>query len=169
MILFRPTVLLNKITDIKEDLLKNLEISLLLIDIDNTLAHSHSPKPFEGIVEWLDDIKSKGYKIVIVSNNFKKRVSMFAKSLNLPYVSLALKPFPFGFNRATKIFSEHKTHTLVIGDQIFTDVLGANLLGMKSILLEPTQTDETTGMKVRRFLEKSIRAKAREKNKFLKN
>ena len=169
MNLFMPTVLLNSVTNITSDLLKKLDVSLLLVDVDNTLAHSKSPKPFDGVVEWLDDIKKSGYKIVIVSNNFDDRVSKFSIVLNLPYVSLSLKPFPFGFNKAKKIFPDYKDKALVIGDQIFTDIMGANLLRMKSILLEPTQKDETRGMKIRRFFEKPIRAKIRKENEFLKD
>ncbi len=158
MSIFRPNILLNGITDVSKDILKSLDISLLLLDVDNTLAHAKSSSPYDGVTDWLNNIKND-FKVVIVSNNFDKRVSAFAKSLGLKYVALAMKPFPFGFNKALKMFGESRKNAVIIGDQIFTDILGANLLGAKSILLEPTQIDETNGMKIKRLLEKSIREK----------
>ena len=165
MSLLKPTILLKSVTDISVKLLNSLSVDLLLVDVDNTLAHASSPEPFLGVKEWLLEMKNSNFKIVVVSNNFEKRVSKFAKMLDLPFVSLAVKPMPFGFNRAIQMFNVDKAKSVVIGDQIFNDVLGANLIGAKSILLEPTQNDETTAMRIRRKIEKPIRNSIKKGNK----
>ncbi len=166
MSLFMPSIVLKNVTDIQVELLQRLEIQSILLDVDNTLAHHGSPKPLPGVVEWTRKIRQAGISIIIVSNNFKNRVAPFAKKFELPFVSLALKPMPFGFNRAKKLLKEDCNHTLVVGDQIFTDVLGANLAGMKSILLEPAVIEKTLGFRLRRILENPIRSKIkRQENK----
>ena len=159
MSLLKPTVALRSVTDITPGLLKKLGTDAILLDVDNTLAPPASHIPYDGVTEWIDSIKKCGVHIVICSNNFKKRVKPFSDSLGLDCVSMSLKPLPFGFNRAKRKLREKPQSVLVVGDQIYTDVLGANLAGMKSILLIPLDEEHGFTIMLRRKMEKGIRKK----------
>lgn len=159
MSLLKPTVALKAVTDITPELLEKLGTDAILLDVDNTLASPTSHIPYEGVQEWITRIKECGIHIVICSNNFEKRVKPFSDSLGLDCVSMSLKPLPFGFNRAKRKLKEKPQSVLVVGDQIYTDVLGANLAGMKSILLIPRDEEKGFTIKLRRKMEKGIRKK----------
>lgn len=159
MSLLMPTMSIDSVTDIDIKLLRSLNIKSILLDVDNTLASHGSQEPFKGVIEWSYKIREQNIKIIIISNNFKNRVAPFAKKFNLPFVSLALKPSPLGFLRAKKFLHCKPENTVVVGDQVFTDILGANLAHMKSILLTPKSEKETLGIYIRRKLEKGIREK----------
>ncbi len=161
MSLFHPTVALRKVTDISPALLRQLEIDAILLDVDNTLAPPTSKIPYEGVKEWIERIQASGVHIVICSNNYKKRIQPFAESLGLDCVSMSLKPLPFGFNRAKRKLREKPKSVLVVGDQIYTDVLGANLAGMRSILLEPRSEEHGFSIWLRRRMETGKRKKIR--------
>ncbi len=153
MSVLKPTVALKNVTDISVGLLKSLEIDAILLDVDNTLAPPTSKVPYNGVREWIDKVKSAGISIVICSNNYKKRIKPFSDSLGLDCVAMSLKPFPFGFNRAKKLLKETPSSVLVVGDQIYTDILGANLAGMKSVLLVPRSEEHGISIYIRRKLE----------------
>ena len=157
--LLMPTAALNKVTDITPELLNKLGVDAILLDVDNTLAPPTESTPYEGVQEWINTLKSSGFAVVICSNNFGSRITPFSQSVGLDCVSMSLKPFPFGFNRAKKKLHEKPKSVVVVGDQIFTDVLGANLAGMKSILLEPRNEEFGITIWLRRKLEVNIRKK----------
>lgn len=157
MSLLWPTLNLDKVRDITADHFKLLGVRNILLDVDNTLAIHGSQEPFDGVIEWTQKMRELGMRIVIVSNNFKKRVAPFAQKFDLPFEYLSLKPLPVGFIRARRHLRAKRKETVVIGDQIFTDILGANLAGMKSILLRPTGKEESLTFHIRRSLEEPIR------------
>lgn len=159
MSILRPTVALHNVTDISIELLKSLEADAILLDVDNTLASPTSKIPYDGVQEWIDNVKAEGIAIVICSNNYKKRVKPFSDSVGLDCVAMSLKPSPFGFNRAKKLLREKPSSVLVVGDQIYTDILGANLAGMKSVLLTPRSEEHGASIYIRRKMETNIRKK----------
>lgn len=165
MALLRPTAALEKVTDITPELLKQLEIDAILLDVDNTLAPPTEKIPYEGVQAWIDEIKSAGFAVVICSNNYHSRIRPFSDSVGLECVAMSLKPFPFGFNRAKRKLKEKPKSVLVVGDQIYTDVLGANLAGMKSILLCPQSEEHGFTIYVRRRLETGVRKKTKNSEK----
>lgn len=166
MSLLIPTFFINKITDLSPEFIKSHGVTSLLADIDDTLTYHKDPQVPKKILEFINLMKANNIKIVLVSNNSKKRVSEFAKKLNLPYIFRAFKPLPFGINRALKKLNISKYNAMIIGDQIFTDVLGANLLGIKSILVDPFEKNQTAFLKLKRFFENPIRKKIkRDKSK----
>ncbi len=169
MSLLKPTVALNKVTDIHLPLLRRLGTDAILLDVDNTLASPTSKIPYDGVKEWLAEIQAGGVQIVICSNNYKKRIRPFADSLGLDCVAMSMKPFPFGFNRAKRKLREKPQSVVVVGDQVYTDVLGANLAGMKSILLEPQSEEHGFSIMVRRKMEKGIRRKLLEQKQHEKH
>lgn len=157
--IFSPTVRLKKVTDITLEMIKKLKIDTILLDVDNTLACHGSQVPFDGTVEWAKELIKNGTDIVICSNNNEERVAPFAALYNLPYVAMSMKPLPSGFNKAKKMLNKRPKQVLVVGDQIFTDILGANLANMKSVLLDPVKAETGLGFKFKRWLEKPIRNK----------
>ncbi len=157
--LLMPTAAVKYVTDISPELIRELGIDAILLDVDNTLAPPASHIAYEGVQEWLDMLKANHIAVVICSNNYRKRVKPFSDSVGLECVSMSLKPFPFGFNRAKKKLKEKPQSVLVVGDQIYTDVLGANLAGMKSVLLVPRDEEHGLTIMLRRKLEVNIRKK----------
>ena len=168
MALFRPTAVKPRIGDVTPRLLRRLGARAVLLDVDNTLATYTSHEPIKGALEWTRELIGAGYKVVIVSNNYKKRVSAFAARFGLPYISFAIKPLPFGYVRAAKMLGLRCRDCVIIGDQIFTDVIGANLCGMKSVLLEPLDPEEGWTFRVRRHLEQGLRNKFKVREEVIK-
>lgn len=160
MPIFKPTMSMKRVTDITQEVLEKLEVKAILLDIDNTLTAQDKYELFEGVTCWLEMIKSSNIEVILVSNNYKRRVQKFAESVNLPFVHFSTKPFPFGFLRAKRLIKSKTSNILVVGDQVFTDILGANLALMKSILLEPQIEDKKISFaRFKRLLERPIRKK----------
>ncbi len=165
MALFTPTYFAGKVTDINSNLLNNMNIKGVILDIDDTLVPHKHPVPEKKILNWISEIKENDIKVVLVSNNFRKRVSTFAKKINVPYVHMGLKPLTWGIKKAIKILSLPKENILIVGDQIFTDILGANFIKIKSILIDPVSQSKTFLLKFKRFFEKSLRKKIKKNTK----
>ena len=157
MILY-PNFHCNKITDITVDFLKENNIEALILDIDNTLL-DFDLKMVEGLEEWFNDVRDSGIRGYIVSNSNKEgKIKMVAEKLNLPYISFAIKPFKRGLIKAKEALQiEDNSKIAVIGDQIFTDVLGANRCKMFSILVEPLAEKDIFITKVKRPLENFVK------------
>lgn len=109
----------------------------LLIDVDNTLI----PYDDRGFKSWHEtlkkDIKEAGFQVVLVSNNAQMKIETFAELFDTPFVHRAQKPSRRGFLKALRLIHASKESALIIGDQLMTDVYGANRLGAKSILVRP--------------------------------
>jgi HAD superfamily phosphatase (TIGR01668 family) len=104
-------------------------------------------------------LRSTGLAGCIVSNNFSLRVRQVGAMLAIPVVGWALKPVPLGFRRAMAIMGTRPATTALVGDQLFTDVLGGNLLGMYTILVEPLSPDEFPTTRLVRRIERLIRTR----------
>ncbi|WP_195984328.1 YqeG family HAD IIIA-type phosphatase [Clostridium sp. D33t1_170424_F3] len=160
MAFFLPTVSVKSILDITPQLLRAMGVNTILLDVDNTLAVHGAQEPFPGAVEWTKQISQKGFRIIILSNNFEKRVAPFAQKFSLPFLSFSMKPLPMAYTRAMRKLGARRKETVAVGDQIFTDVIGANLSGVKSILLAPDDLENTLSFRIRRALEQPIRRRA---------
>lgn len=133
-----------------------LGVDCLLIDIDNTISTDHGTKLVEGLGGWIKKMKNEGVKLYIVSNARKSRVLPFSKKVGLDFVSLAMKPLPFGYLRGVKKSGGKRKTAAIVGDQIFTDVLGGRLSGVKTILLTPILPESQISFRIRRKLEKAV-------------
>ena len=137
MKVLEPNARFNKITDITAEFLKEHEIKGLILDVDNTLI-DYDEQMLEGTEEWCNNLKQNGIKFCIVSNsNRTRKVRNVAQKLNIPYINLAFKPSKKGLLKAKKILNIENKNIAVVGDQIFTDVIGANRCKMHSILVKP--------------------------------
>ncbi len=151
--LFKPNYKFNRITDISVEFLKKNNIFGLILDVDNTLSTHHGMKLTDGLIEWLALMRQNSIKLIILSNSKEKRVKPFAESINLDYISLGLKPLPFKFLKALKKLSLNRKNVALVGDQLFTDSLGAHLSGVKSIILDPILLEDLPSFKFKRKLE----------------
>lgn len=154
--IFLPDIRLNRVTDISVELLKKYNIESLILDVDNTLSTHHGEILTDGLPEWLQYMKENNIGLTVLSNSKEARVKPFAKKINLDFISLGLKPLPFGYLRAVKKLGTNKKNTAIVGDQIFTDILGGNIVGVKTVLLTPIKPEDGWSFKLRRRLEKMI-------------
>lgn len=157
--LFRPTAALKSVLELTPEILGKMGVEALILDLDNTLTTHNNPHPAKGVPEWLDEMRNAGIKLLIVSNNHAPRVEPFAKALKLDFVPEGAKPLPKGYNIAVKKFGLPKEKVCAVGDQIFTDILGANLAGIKSVFVYPIEFESGFFFKIKRFFEKPFRPK----------
>ena len=154
--MFKPEIKLDRVTDITIDILKKYNITALILDVDNTLSTHHGDILTEGLPEWLQLMKENGIKLMVLSNSKEGRVKPFAEKIDLPYISLGLKPLPSGYIRALKALGTKRRETAIVGDQIFTDVLGGRVVGVRTILLTPIKLETTWGFRFKRKIERIL-------------
>lgn len=159
MTLFKPTFALRSILEITPSALELHGIKALILDIDNTLTTHDNPVPAEGVPEWIANMKKHGIKLIVVSNNRAERVIPFARKLKLRFVPNGAKPLPMGILRAVRKLGLKKSEICVVGDQIFTDILGANLSGVRSVFVNPIEPEKSRFFKIKRTVEKPFRPK----------
>jgi len=117
-------------------------ITLLLLDLDNTISPYRSTEPTEELREWIASLRAVGVEPFILSNSRKPtRVLDFAERLGVPFLRRAGKPSRDGFRAAMAQMGRQAPETAMVGDQIFTDILGANRAGLCSILVRPLRMD----------------------------
>lgn len=154
--LLKPNVKLKRVTDISLELLKKMNITALLLDVDNTLSTHHGMILTDGLEAWLQKMKDGGIELLLVSNSKQRRVEPFAKKIGLDFIALGLKPLPNGFLRGCKRLGVKRKNAAIVGDQIFTDILGGNLAGLTTILLTPIKLESTAGFRFKRKLERLV-------------
>lgn len=169
MSVFYPNRLESRVTDIDPQQLAEQGIRGLLLDVDNTLTTHDNPHLSDAVREWLDQVAQAGLRAVIVSNNCEERARPFAAAIGLPFIAKAGKPKPSGFRRAAQLLQLSAEQCAVIGDQIFTDVLGARLSKMYCIQVLPIEPEQGQPfIAFKRKLEKPIvRRYQRKKEKSL--
>lgn len=168
MISLIPDFYFENAADIKLKFLQKYCIRAVLLDIDNTLSRHGENIPYDSVIEWISLLEKSGIKVGIISNNKEERVCKFAKILHIKYyVSNASKPYSSGFYKALDILKVDKEYVLLVGDQIFTDILGAKLVGIKSVLVEAKDKNEPISIKIKRGFEIPIKIliKAKCKNR----
>ena len=154
--LLKPNIKIDRVTDITVEILNKYNINALILDVDNTLSTHHGEILTDGLLEWIENMQKSGIFLTVLSNSKEKRVKPFAEKINLNYISLGLKPLPFGYLRAMKKYGLKRKNTAIVGDQIFTDILGGNAVGIKTVLLTPIKLEDGWSFKLRRKLEKVI-------------
>ena len=154
--LFKPTIWVKNVLYIDKHLLYKHKIKGLILDLDNTLSMHGSPAEEMGVADWLDDMRRLGVKLIIASNNNKKRVAPLAAKLGLDFISFGCKPLPFGVAKAAKRLELPKSQLAIVGDQIFTDVMAGNIYGIKSILVEPFYLEDNIGFRLKRKVESVV-------------
>ncbi|TYR82814.1 YqeG family HAD IIIA-type phosphatase [Priestia megaterium] len=158
MKLFLPNEHVKSVLQIKPETLKEQGVKGIITDLDNTLVEWDRPEATPELIEWFKLMKDSGIKITVVSNNVEKRVKLFSDPVGLPFVYKARKPMRKAFRRALRDMDLQKEEVVVIGDQLLTDVLGGNRLGVYTILVVPVAQTDGFITKFNRKMERRILA-----------
>lgn len=143
-----------RLHDVPHEELEAAGIRGLIVDLDNTLLGFRETELGEEHLSWVTRARARGFRIVMVSNNFSERVNGLAAQLGVECIPNALKPLPFGFLRAKRRLGLRRREIAVVGDQLFTDVLGGKLCGLYTILTEPIESKDFAVTKFFRFFER---------------
>ena len=160
---FVPDIYQKNIYDIDYEKLKKIGIKCLLFDLDNTLVPVKMDVPSKKVKELFNYLENN-FKVIILSNSNKKRLIPFKDILNVDTSASSKKPFKHKYIKIMKLYNFKEYEIAAIGDQLLTDILGANKVGITSILVNPIGEYEKFGTKINRFLEKFIYFILKKKN-----
>ena len=138
------------------EFLSKIGVKGIILDVDNTLEPYENALPGERVVAWLDSLSKNGIKAAIVSNNNKERINLFNSALRLPAYSKAAKPFKKNLRKAMRDMNTDTENTILMGDQIFTDVWAARNAGIRAILVPPINDKRDLFTRFKRLLERGI-------------
>lgn len=164
-----PDAYYDSIYDIELGTLAQLGVKGLIIDLDNTLIPRGKKVTPRKLIDWLDQIESKGLRVCIVSNNTNTRGKDISGKVKRPVISMARKPSRAAFKKALDILKTPEEETVVIGDQIFTDVFGGSRMGLKTILVVPLEGRDFIATVFMRKLERMVLKRLQKQNKLRKN
>jgi HAD superfamily phosphatase (TIGR01668 family) len=156
MRLLEPWLRADSLSSVDLGALRRQGIDTLLIDMDNTLVPWHTFDVDEATRGWLDRAEALGFKICIISNNKKWRIMKIAEMLGVKGVWNACKPLVGGYLKALGKVDSRSRSAVFVGDQVFTDLLGANLLGIRTILVNPISRHEYKWTQFMRRLERRV-------------
>jgi hypothetical protein len=149
----------NGVTDITLEELRKAGVENVLLDLDNTLVGWQRSDVSDAVRAWLEEMKDAGLKLCLVSNTrHGNRLVALSKELGIPYVRRAWKPRKQGFLNAMRDLGADPAKTIMIGDQLFTDVLGGNRVGVYTIMVKPMHRREFLGTKISRAAERLLLA-----------
>ena len=158
-----PKAYFDKIEKITIEFIQKNHLKALILDMDNTLINYKKEMP-ENIEKWAKDLKGQGTKLYILSNTNKKtKVKNIAEKLDIPYRSFAKKPLKSGFLKVQKELGYKPEQIGVVGDQIFTDIVGGNRCNMFTILIDAIDDKDFWYTSWKRPLEKMLKKKFKEK------
>ena len=156
MSLLRPRLVLDHVTDITTDLLSVHGLRGLLLDLDNTLIAYGSYEDAQEITGWAANLQLSGIKLYLLSNATRERVRFWTERLGFAGKGLSVKPMPRGFRKAARGMGLTPAEVAMVGDQLFTDVLGGNLSGMFTIMVRPLADNALPHTKLARRLERAV-------------
>ena len=151
-----PHVMFGRFADVSPDFLRLRGVRLLFSDVDNTLAPYETPDPSDEVKAWVAALKKAGIRLVFISNNHAQRLERFARELDVPFYPDSKKPLPNVFRRVAKEYDVPLMACAVLGDQVFTDVLGARALGMQAFMVPPIKDKTTLFFRAKRYLERPV-------------
>ena len=156
----------QNIFEIDPAVLTSRGITLLLADLDNTLVPYGVPLPTDEVRAWNDKLKAAGVTLFVLSNNrHAHRPRVFSEGLGVPFVGHAGKPGTAGFIKAMEQMGVSPEQTAIVGDQIFTDILGGSRAGVTTILVKPIRLAGNPGRYVRYAVELPFRVWAEHKSR----
>ncbi len=159
-----PKAYYKTILDVHPEQLTARGITLLLVDLDNTLVPYKTPSPTPELLAWRQEMEAGGVQVFLLSNSRKPtRPGSFAGQMGIDFVGHAGKPKRGGFLSAMERTGRTPEQTAIAGDQIFTDILGGNRSGVTSILIQPIQLAGNPGRYVRYWAETPFRLVARKR------
>ena len=157
-----PTLITEELTDLTPWLLKDRNIHLLMLDFDNTIVPYTTNEPTEKMDRWLRQMLEGEIPVCVVSNSTNDRVKKFCQGYGMACITHARKPFPKGIRQCLARYGVPAGEAALVGDQIFTDVLGANCAGAQSILVRAIH-NHNIWLKLRHVAEKPFIFAARKR------
>lgn len=154
--LFKPDSFVPRISQIDPDALRARGIRGAIVDLDNTLVGFRSLAPLAEDAQWVSRARAAGVQVCMLTNNGTPWAAGIAKDLGVPCIPRARKPLPRGFVRALHLLELERGEAVVIGDQLFTDVLGARLAGLEVILVDPLVRHDPLNTLPLRWLERAL-------------
>ena len=151
---FVPDFRFEVFSDASVDFLLEKGVKGIILDIDNTLEPYEHDTPGEHVKAWLKSLSENGIGAAFVSNNKEDRIKVFNAELKLPAFHYSCKPFKKNLVAAMKEMKTDKTNTILMGDQVFTDVWAAHNAGIKAILVPPINDKKDLLTKFKRLLER---------------
>ncbi len=152
---FYPNEYLDSAYEIEYDRLYEEGYRGIIFDVDNTLVPHGAPAD-QRAKELFTHLKELGYQCCLLSNNKEPRVKMFNDQVQVQYIFKAGKPKASGYRRAMELMGTNQDNTLFVGDQIFTDVYGANCAGIRTVLTKPIHPKEEIQIVLKRYLERIV-------------
>ena len=159
---FLPRIRCEAVTDLTPAFLSSKNISLLMLDFDNTIVPYTTNDPEELVSQWIETMLQSEISICVVSNSKRDRVKVFCKKYGMDCITHAKKPFSRGIQACLQKYGKAPSQCAIAGDQIFTDTLGGNCAGLTTILVRPIH-NHTFWLKARHVLEKPFIFMARKR------
>lgn len=153
---FFPEIYIDTVFEITSEKLKNMNINTVIFDIDNTLAPYFIANADDKIKNLFLELKNNNIKVGVLSNNSEKRVSKFCRDLDVKYISRAFKPGTKKLKKLINLLGSECKDSMIVGDQIFTDVWGGNRSGLHTALVRPISEKDEIITKIKRGMEKII-------------
>ena len=157
-----PTIITEELTDLTPELLHKKNVSLLMMDFDNTIVPYTRNIPTEKMANWLAAMNDSDIRLCVVSNSKRDRVKIFCRQYGLNCITHAKKPFTKGINACLTKFNVPAANAALVGDQIYTDTLGGNAAGVTTILVKAID-NHNFWLKARHVLEKPFIYAARKR------
>ncbi len=153
---FRPDHFADSVFDIGTDWLRERRLRGLLVDVDNTLMPRNETIPGTRVREWVFALRRADIPLLVISNNWGSRVKTIARELDLEVIAPAGKPFKPAYAKGLDLLGLPAAETAIVGDQVFTDILGGNRAGLASVLVPPLGTVDLVHTKALRVLERAL-------------
>lgn len=166
---FCPNEVAGSVLDINLDHLANSGIKALIIDLDNTLMGWDAADISPGVVDWIKAARNSGFKVCIASNGLDARVGRVADLLGVPAIAKATKPRKRPFRQALAILGVQSDEVAVVGDQVFTDILGGNRMEFYTILINPISRKELPTTQMVRHVEQHLLSRLQKKGLLQEN
>lgn len=151
-----PDEFVNTVYEITPEKLDKLGIKGIITDLDNTLIEWNRPDATEEIASWMKMLQDAGIQIIIASNNNEERVKRFADPLGIPFIYNARKPLGAGYMTALFKLRLHRNEVAMVGDQLLTDVVGANKQKLYTFLVRPVAESDGFKTKFNRLVERRV-------------
>lgn len=151
-----PDAFAARLEEVDLDGLRGRGIRGIIVDLDNTLVAYRDAAVLPGVARWVAEALRHDFRVVLVSNNWNERVAVIGRQLGVRTVASAMKPLPLAFLRALRVLGTRRDETVVVGDQLLTDVLGAKLMGMHAILTEPISEHGFITTRMMRVIERAL-------------
>jgi HAD superfamily phosphatase (TIGR01668 family) len=159
---YKPTFIIEAVYQLTPEMLKKHGFKAVLVDLDNTLIAWNNPDGTDELRQWLQDMKDNSIPVVVVSNNKYPRIKKAVDKFGVDFVSRAIKPFTRGFRIAEKRLGLDGKEMVMVGDQLMTDIRGANRAGIPSVLVKPLVESDALITKFNRAREKRMMKKLKE-------